>query len=215
MDEYNVHKMDIYGALLLTQKGRGLQELADRVMKSNPQSPECWIILSLYFQKKGLLEKALKYADKAIEINPRHVFGLIIRGTLLTALNKLDEAILTFKQAHMISSDIIIYEGLVRCYILIPKYKEALHMAKQAFKLYENCAKSYILLGMVYATQVGGRERATKYFNKAIEISTKENNHEGVEEGVLGLVDIAVKQQRYSHAIQLLKQQLEKQKKDT
>lgn len=72
-----------------------------------------------------------------------------------------------------------------------------------AYKLYPNNAKSHLLLGMIYTTQMDGNDRAKREFNKAIELATKDKDLESIEEAVLGIVDIDIKQQSLTHAVKL------------
>ena len=180
-----------------------LIRLSHQLIQSKPNSPECWISQALCYEKRGDLKSAIKCLDKSIEIDERNVHALVFRGDLQTALKQYDEAISSYKLAHLVSNDISIFKGLVKCYLQIPKYKDAFTAAKMAYKLYPNSAKSYILLGMIYTNQMDGKDRAKKEFNKAIELATKDKDLESIEEAVLGIVDIDIKEQSYSHAIKL------------
>ena len=83
-------------------------------------------------QACGEREKALSFVEKAIALDSRCVLAFLLRGELLLAAGKADQAIVAYFQANNYAKCLASFTGLVTAYIAVRKFKEALATAKEA-----------------------------------------------------------------------------------
>jgi tetratricopeptide (TPR) repeat protein len=216
IDEYVVCEFASY-ALLLRRMGdtEALQKLAYSMLKHSKKSPETWATLSINYEAKGQYDKALKFAQQSIELNYRYVMGYLLKANVLSILSRFPEAVTCYHEVHYFSKDIRIYQGLVNCYMSIPQLKDAKAAAMMAQKLHPHHFKSAVLMGHVLNQKSDTRDLARKEYEKAIQICHKEeecSRQIALEECILGLVDIEVRNNNLVKAIQIVRERIEEQR---
>eukprot|EP00462_Mataza_sp_D1_P010085 CAMPEP_0175163916 /NCGR_PEP_ID=MMETSP0087-20121206/26065_1 /TAXON_ID=136419 /ORGANISM="Unknown Unknown, Strain D1" /LENGTH=492 /DNA_ID=CAMNT_0016452773 /DNA_START=39 /DNA_END=1517 /DNA_ORIENTATION=- len=183
------------------KRGRSneLAALSQNLLKFNPEAPETWTVVGLYCEATGNKEKALQYANKAVEINSRHYGAHLIRGCLCSSIGQYDEAARSYRQAQQINKlDLTALEGLVETYLAKSEFKQALLTAKQALQLMPRNPKALTLVGLVLSHSCEGREKAIKAFNKALTLDPQ------CTDAVMALAKIYCAEKQYTTAKELL-----------
>lgn len=218
IDETVTCEMASYALLLRRDnKSTELQDLAFRLLNNSKCAPETWATLAIHFESKGHNDKALKFAQKSIDLNDKFVIGYLVKANVLTILGKFAEAVSCYHKVHYFSRDIRIYQGLVGCYMAIPQLQDAKAAATMAQKLHPYHFKSAILLGAVLNTRADTRELARAQYQKAIQLCQKEEETPrmiGIEEAILGLAEVESRNNNIPRAIQMIKEQLQKHNTD-
>lgn len=81
------------------------------------QRPEGWVAGSLYMELRDDRERALEYAEKALQLQPRHLQALLRCGQMHLDSNKFDMALISFRKALEVSRTVRAYQGAVKSYI--------------------------------------------------------------------------------------------------
>ncbi|CAM9531895.1 unnamed protein product, partial [Phaeothamnion confervicola] len=76
-----------------------LNRLTHELLEVDCRRPEPWVSVALLCQQRGQCEAGLPFVDKALELRPRYALALFVRGQLLMALNRPDQAQIAFHQA--------------------------------------------------------------------------------------------------------------------
>ena len=219
IDETTTCEMGSYALLLRhhdTERSK-LQNLALQLLTNSKHTPETWISLAIHFESKAQYDKALKFAERAIEMNDKFVLGYLVKANTLSVLGKFADAVSCFHKVHYFSRDIRIYHGLVTCYMAIPQLQDAKAAADMAQKLHPTHYKSAILVGTVLNARGETREQARAQFQKAIQLCQREEETPrllGTEEATLGLAEVEARNNNFAGAIQLVKEQLQRQNTD-
>ncbi|KAJ9580300.1 hypothetical protein L9F63_004040, partial [Diploptera punctata] len=137
LDPHMQRGLDVLAALLAKErKHKELEKLiSPPSITVSEYGPETWIAMAylLYVSKKN--SKAVYFAQKACYLSPRNVEALILKGGILMDLKKFQDAVVHFREAMQVSPHR--YEphrGLVDCYILMHRLREALTIASNACK---------------------------------------------------------------------------------
>ncbi|KAF0977830.1 hypothetical protein FDP41_003152 [Naegleria fowleri] len=240
MDGYTDLKTSIYATLLQTTgHPLELQTLSQRLLTTSKGSAETWLVMGIYYTSRSTLlavagvdenvesnkiafqhnmEMAIRSVDKALELNSSFVLAYLWKGHLLLMNQQFAKAIMVYKQAKTISKDIRIYQGLVKAYLALPQhFQDALNAARLAQKHYnsKNDYKPHILLGSVYTMKEELHDHAHKEFDLALKICQETDNEFGMEEALLGKVELDIKRQQFDAAIQTLQSPNLKQNTDS
>ena len=100
MDPTNLKGMDILAALLAKERRlKELEALATRLMSVTEEAPEPWVATGYhcYASKKGT--RAVYFAHKACMIQPKNVEALLLKGSVLLDMKKLQDAHTHFREA--------------------------------------------------------------------------------------------------------------------
>jgi tetratricopeptide (TPR) repeat protein len=111
--------MDVYGYLLFSSATgeTELNKLAVDLMgfETTPvQRSQAWAVAALYSERKGDPEKAMLFIENAVRCNPHSAFTYRLKGLLLLNNNNLEQAVVSFRQANMVTKEIETYAGLVK-----------------------------------------------------------------------------------------------------
>ena len=228
LDGFTDMKMSTYATLLQTTgHPTELQDLSQKLLETNKGSAECWLVLAIYYTSRSTILSAIneenneanniamfknmdlanKAVDKALELNNSFVLAYLWKGHLLLMNQQYARAIMVYKQAKTISTDIRIYQGLVKAYLSsTQQFQDALNMARMAQKVHsaKHDYKPHILLGSVYTMKEELHDNAQKEFETAMKICEETNNEFGLEETLLGKVELDIKRQQYDVAISTL-----------
>lgn len=212
IDEHSVLGMDEY-AQILQQKGAilDLGRLSQDLLALDDKRPEPWTALGLYHLAHSDSEKAIAFIDKAISLDQRHSFTHRLKGGILLAEQRPNNALVCFLQANDLSKDISTYEGLVEAYLASGKHKEALCAAKEAIAAAPRDARALTLVGLALARsppanpsgQQAQSERARKALNKALAVD------QSAMRPLMALVDIHAAEGDTTAAVRLLNDAIE------
>jgi len=213
-DRHNVAFMDLAAKVLPTHAERST--LAHDLMAVGgggacSSRPEPWLVVAIVTANANNdddadLDKALQFVDKAVSCDARHAASYLFRGELLVRLGKADKAIVAYFKANSLVKDLPSYTGLVEAYLLLRKFKEALHAAKDAVAALPTQPRAVALLGKVVATSPDGAEKAKRAFTKALALDC------ACLDAILPLVDVYLKEKKnYPTCLDLLHRALQQQ----
>ncbi|XP_038061823.1 anaphase-promoting complex subunit 7-like isoform X2 [Patiria miniata] len=208
LDMLCLRGMDIYAYLLAHEKRtEELMSLASKLMAVSEQRAEPWIAMGYYYANIPLkTSRAVYFAQKAYQIDPRNVQALLLKGSVLKDMSKTQEALLHFREAvRMAPYRFEAHQGLVECYIKASRIREALTTASNACKVLGNSARSLTLFAYVLAKDSLTVEKAKAMLEKAL---AQEPTY---LEAVYLLAEVLGEEQQYTAAIELLRRQLQHQ----
>ncbi len=77
----------------------GARDAAERAMRHHPGLPESYYALGMFlYQGRGDLRQAQRYFERALELQPNHVRGLIGLASVLRRQGRMEEALAHFEQ---------------------------------------------------------------------------------------------------------------------
>ena len=103
--------------------------------------------------KKAMYEKAIEYADKAIELNKNYAYAYFVKGAAIGRLAQ--------------------YAGIIKSLFLLGDFDKSF---KKAIELDPKCFRAYVAMGMRYRDvpwPMRSYKKAEEYLKKAIEIEPK------------------------------------------
>ena len=103
--------------------------------------------------KKAMYEKAIEYADKAIELNKNYAYVYFVKGAAIGRLAQ--------------------YAGIIKSLFLLSDFDSSF---KKAIELNPKCFRAYVAMGMRYRDvpwPMRSYKKAEEYLKKAIEIEPK------------------------------------------
>ncbi|XP_035206985.1 anaphase-promoting complex subunit 7-like [Stegodyphus dumicola] len=206
-DPLLVRGMDVYAALLAKEKKmKELESLTAHLISINDNVPEPWIAMAYfcYVAKKGT--KAVNFAQKACVLNPRHVEALLLKGTVLLELKKVQDAITNFGEVYKIAPyRYEAHKGLVECYLALHRTREAIAIASSACKQLGQTARALTLYASVLTKDPLSADKAKSLLEKALKQDPTYLN------AVYLLAAIYEQERLYEKGIELLKKQMEQQ----
>lgn len=198
IDPFVMTYMDEYAMLLNSKSDSSkLNRLVHDLLNIDPARAEAFVALSLLWEKKDE-RRALAYAEKSIRIDDRHILGHITKGRLFLSLNRPDAAVTAFRAAQELRPDLRSYQGLVRSYLALSKFKEALYTAREAMKIMPQSAKALKLVGDVHASNSSGRDKAKKFYESSLRLEP------GYLDAALALAELHVVEGKTKDAVSLL-----------
>jgi len=103
--------------------------------------------------KKAMYQKAINYADKAIELNKNYAYAYFVKGAAIGRLAQ--------------------YAGIIKSLFLLGDFDKSF---KKAIELDPKCFRAYVAMGMRYRDvpwPMRNYKKAEEYLKKAIEIEPK------------------------------------------
>lgn len=204
-DKLCLEGMDIFAQVLAEESCKEqLERLAQELMELSENNIEAWIAMSHYCSCTNQTTRAVYFAQKAHMMDVSNVPALMLKASLLSLLNKPQEAVIHFREAIRLSpNELKLYEGLVQCHLSSEKYKEAINVARNAHKTVGANARTLTLCAKAYACESQMQEKAKVMLKKALV-------HDSCYLPAVYLFsDILMKQEDYEAASQLLTKQLE------
>lgn len=114
--------------------------------------------------------KALKYANIAISLNPDDVYAYYLKGFVLSRFGQYSPAIDSFKRViQMDPTDSENFEDICECYALVENYKKLLEYANTGLMLNKNNVILLYYKGQALA-MLGEHRKAVTSFKKIIEL---------------------------------------------
>lgn len=204
VDPLNLRGSDLLACLLAGDKrNRELEELAMTTTSVTDTAPQPWITMGYYCQLSKRATKAIYFAHKACSINPRSVEGLLLKGTLLLELKKLQEAVMHFREAMQIAPHRFEpHKGLVDCYLAMHRSREAVTIATNACKLLGQTPRALTLYASVLLKDTMTVSKGKSLLEKAL----KEDPYH--LPAVYLLCEVYEQELRFDVAIELLRKQV-------
>ncbi|GIY90907.1 anaphase-promoting complex subunit 7 [Caerostris darwini] len=210
LDPLLVKGMDIYGILLAKEERlKELESLATRLIAVNDNAPEPWIAMgyfSLAVSKERGANKALSFAQKALNLSPRYVEALLLKGTVLLKLQKFQDSLIYFGEAFKMCP--FRYEppkGMIDCYLAMHRTRDAVAIASAACKHLNHSARGLTLYASVLAKDPLSADKAKPLLDKALKQDPTYLN------AVYLLASIYEQERLYEKGIDLLKKHIEQQ----
>jgi tetratricopeptide (TPR) repeat protein len=137
-------------------------------------------------------------------MDEKHVLAYVVKGNILISLEDWNSATFSFEKAYLYCKDIVIFSGLVRCYLFLSKINEALEKAKECRRLFPQSAQSLTLIGLVLSQPIHSahRKKAKQCFEEALKMDSS------CIDALFGLSQLFVADNNTAEAIQLLEQYL-------
>ncbi|KAJ7377277.1 Anaphase promoting complex subunit 7 [Desmophyllum pertusum] len=206
LDPCVLQGMDTY-AFLLSQggcgNGEGLEKLAKNLIQVTQLKPEPWIAMGHFCNATSRKPRAVYFAQKAHTIDSRNVQALVLKASLLQALEKQQESLLHFREAVKLAPwNFEAQKGLVECYMSAKRHKEALTVAKNAHKTLGANPRTLTLCASVMAHEPSSYDKATSMLEKSLA------QDETYTDAVCLLAEIMGKKQEYDKAIALLRKHM-------
>lgn len=206
LDPCVLQGMDTY-AFLLSQSGcganEGLEKLAKDLIQVTQLKPEPWIAMGHFCNATSRKPRAVYFAQKAHTIDSRNVQALVLKASLLQALDKQQESLLHFREAVKLAPwNFEAQKGLVECYVSAKRHKEALTVAKNAHKTLGANPRTLTLCASVMAHEPSSYDKATSMLEKSLA------QDETYTDAVCLLAEIMGKKQEYDKAIALLRKHM-------
>ncbi|MEO0112965.1 MAG: tetratricopeptide repeat protein [candidate division WOR-3 bacterium] len=161
------------------------KKIAEILCDLIPYSYEGYLLLANILAKKGEYQKALELYNKILnfsfcEEEKRNILSQVYcnQGYIYLNLNKIVEAIESFKKALELKSDYFeAYFNLGNAYFQKRDFSQAEKSYQQALKLNKNYPLIYFQLGRLY-TEWNKKEKAIQYYKKLINLQP--NNYIGL-----------------------------------
>lgn len=206
LDPFTVQGMDIY-AFLLSQSGCSdsdrLEKLAKDLIQVTQLKPEPWIAMGHFCNATNREPRTVYFAEKAHTIDSRNVQALVLKASLLQALEKQQESLLHFREAVKLAPwNFEAQKGLVECYMSAKRHKEALAVAKNAHKTLGANPRTLTLYASVMAHEPSQYDKATSMLEKSLA------QDDTYTDAVCLLAEIMGKKQEYDKAIALLRKHM-------
>ncbi|XP_070206062.1 anaphase-promoting complex subunit 7-like isoform X2 [Littorina saxatilis] len=212
LDPLHLHNMDLYAFLLSRDKRtKDLQTLSQQLMEVSEQAVEPWVCMGYYSlnsinKHNERLVRTVYCAQKAYSINSRCTQALLLKGTALQELNRMQDALLHFHEAVTRAPDRFeTYQGLVDCYVASHRLRDAVTLATRAFSHLGCSARTSTLLASVLAKSPTTVTKAKPYLEKAMKLDPT------YLEAVYIMADICAQEHDHERSIALLRQALQTQ----
>lgn len=143
---------------------------ADSKNSSQPKDEWAYFNQGTANGRIGNYKQAIKYFNKAIELNPELQRAYYNRAVAYEKLGNYDEAFKDFNKAIELNPQLaMFYRGRGFAYAEIGNYDQAINDYNTAIELEPKYAEAYLHRGFAYA-DLGNHNQAIKDFNKAVEL---------------------------------------------
>jgi tetratricopeptide (TPR) repeat protein len=144
--------------------------LAQATLKTSPNSPRFNNMMGLELRARKKNDEALKFFEKAVRSNPKHVPALVNLGTEYRNFGRLQEAAATLERALALDpSTMATYVNLMSVYRSMENFTKNVEIAEKAIQRYPQSAA--IIWNAANAYQLrGDMDKANTLRAKALEI---------------------------------------------
>ncbi|KAJ1618388.1 hypothetical protein T492DRAFT_1093075 [Pavlovales sp. CCMP2436] len=151
-------------ALLLAGRERlaELNVLCTDILACDRSRPEPWVAVAVFWSHKGERARALEYCERALTLDDRHACAHQLKGSLLLASSRPEQAIYSLRKANAIRGELECFVALVDAYTRVEMTREALAAAREAAALMPNCARAHALIGRVLLAMPYGANKARR-----------------------------------------------------
>ena len=149
----------------------------EKAVTINPRFHHAWNNRSVLLYKNGDMEGALKYANHCLKLKPDYGPAWITRGIILQNSSKLDEAVESFHEAHLLMNNRYSAGNLAFAYLSSGDARAGLKVCIDAFEgqMADMDAGCWNLLGLLLMN-LGHLESAELCFRKAISMESGFND---------------------------------------
>ncbi|XP_034115699.1 anaphase-promoting complex subunit 7 [Drosophila albomicans] len=204
----NTYNMNAIGLLAVVYEYNGKKNVEQETLiapirtrsTGEFKSPH-WFLLAQLAYANSKYERALIYTDRALDIDPRNMEALLLRGKLFGGLGRNEEAIQAFRTAQCLGPyRFEIYKGLLACYIRQKRMKESHNMCALAVRYFSTSPRSYTMFGhtLFHSSNPQVKKSAKKFVEKALQIDEHYApgialmagifQHEGAAQEAIGLL---------------------------
>jgi anaphase-promoting complex subunit 7 len=209
IDSNLLENMDIYAIVLRNLAGNHgsngvnhaeteLVKLGHDLLDISQESPISWLVVALYFDYKGDVEKALAFIERAIKADSRYALAYRVKGSVLLNNNQPDVAAIAYFQANSIDRDIQSYNGMIQANLILGKNRDAIHTARDALVAMPKSSTAHVIMGDILARSPEGHAEACSAYMRAIKLNPMNKN------AINNLVNILIAQNKYNDAYQIL-----------
>ncbi len=194
--------------LVLRGDAEAGQEALEACVQHDPRHETAWYALAHLRRQAKALGEALAAVDRAVEINDSHADSHLLRGSILTALQREDEAIQEFRLA--LQRDPLLTMARHKLGNLLARRGDkeaAIEQIAVIYRLSPLDADCRILLGDLFR-ELGQAEAAIEQYRRASELVPKNR----VCWARLG--DVCLQQQQYAEAASALQTAVQLNPKD-
>lgn len=204
LDPLSLKGMDILAAILAKDKKiKELESLSSQLMAVSEQAPEPWISIAHFSFATKKNSRAVYFAQKACTLNTRNVEALLVKGSILLDMKKLQEAVIHFREVLRIAPyRYEAHKGLVDCYIALHRTRDAISFASNACKQLGQNPRALSLYAFVLAKDPLSVDKAKSLLEKALKQDSTHLN------AVYQLAEIYEQEKQYDKGIDLLRKQV-------
>lgn len=206
LDHYTLTHMDIL-AYLLREKEKDVKELerlGTQLMSVTDEAAEPWVAMGYFCLATHKPTRAIFFAQKAFTLDNQCVEALLLKGTGLLELKRVEDAILHFREAiHLAPNRYEAHKGLVDCYVSMDRVREAITLTGQAYKQLGTNARTLTLYASVLAKDTLNLEKAKRSLERAMKLDPQ------YLDAVYLMANILMQQTQYEEGLKLLRQALE------
>eukprot|EP00741_Cyanophora_paradoxa_P021255 tig00021348_g20515.t1 len=174
VDPHRVAGMETYSTILWHEKKEvQLAYLAQQLVALDKHAPQSWCVLGNCFSLQREHETALKFFQRAIQVDPQFTYAYTLAGHEYVANEDFDRALQCYRNA--IRTDDRHYNawyGLGNIYFRQEKYELAEYHFRRAIAIHPRSSVLYSYLGMVQHSN-RKHEEAIASLDRAIEIDPK------------------------------------------
>jgi tetratricopeptide (TPR) repeat protein len=129
----------------------GAQELAEKAVRADPQSPHAWNNLGRAYFGQGQMEEAEKAFRRQIDINPNDPYAYNNLGNVLRNTNRRDEAVAAYrKQIEVVPLDRFAHKNLGLVLARLERYSEAVEELEKAAQITPDDTQVKAVLSQAY-----------------------------------------------------------------
>ncbi|KAH8313975.1 hypothetical protein KR067_006365, partial [Drosophila pandora] len=166
-----------------------------------------WFVHAQQMHSIGKYERGLDFVERCLDIESHHVEGLLLRGRMLSSLERSTEAVEAFRVAQTVAPyRFEVYKGLFHCYVSLRRIREAEAMCTWTIRSFRTSPRSYTMLGrtLFHFSGKDVKTSARRFAEKALEIDPN------YTPGVALLAEIYQAEGDSKSAIKLLEMHLER-----
>lgn len=145
-------------------------KLVQEIMRDFPNNDEAFILIGALYRKHGNSIEAVKYWEKALQVNPKRFDVYRAIGTVDFEKEEYEKAVTNWKKALEINPDIRdLRNNLAEAYLGLGKYTEGIEELEKEIKISPRSTISLYLLGRAYF-QLKEYDKAKKHYERVIEL---------------------------------------------
>eukprot|EP00088_Acartia_fossae_P027435 TRINITY_DN2819_c0_g1_i6.p1 TRINITY_DN2819_c0_g1~~TRINITY_DN2819_c0_g1_i6.p1 ORF type:complete len:621 (-),score=127.59 TRINITY_DN2819_c0_g1_i6:384-2177(-) len=202
-DNFLFQGMDTLASILYrTNKVAELESHSAKLMNTSDQRAESWVAIGYYCHLNKNFKRAVYFAHKACQIDPRNIEALLLKGNIFLDLKKYRDATNHFREALQLAPyRLEAHQGIVECYIGSQRHREAANAATEACKQFNNSPRALTLYATALLKEPLVIGRAKPLLERAAET--------GYLPAVYLLVDLLEREGAQEKAVAYIKKNLE------
>ena len=143
--------------------------ICKEIIKLSPNTSECFNILGIIYQERGLLDEAITILYKAIKLESSNTNALFNLGTVLGQKGEHEKAVTVLRKGLALAPrSPKAWNNLGLALIVLGKLNEAISSFEKATKLDSHYGSAWLCLGDIYHSQ-GQLKKAVDTYKKCIQ----------------------------------------------